>query len=312
MTAYDTQLMMARIKQLSLIDSQEKLLNKTMKTTYQDIDKLLADMAVGSTDTIKPARLNALKKELGAIIDNTIDNTRDFVVKGISDGVVIGTDGHTRAGMALMYDISPDVTQMIPRAFAMLNMDAVRAVLSRTYDDNKTFSNRIWDLRNHSKTVISETVSSGVLRGESARNMVKRLQKYLLGYEELMTGVPEEDVIARKRLMRGRGDLRYNAMRLARTEINNAFREANVLSASKAPWVEGVKWNLSASHPKADICDVWASQDLYGMGAGIYPPQSTPRDHPNGLCFQTDKLISNKQMLDMIRSGEMEKLLSKN
>lgn len=311
MTEYDTQLMMARVKQLSLIESQEKLLDKTLKATYSDIQKLLDNMAVGSTDTIKPARLNALKKELGSIIDGTIDNTRDFVVKGISDGVQIGTDGHTKAGMALMYDISPDVTQMIPRAFAVLNMDAVIAVLSRTYDDNKTFSGRIWDLRNHSNTVISETVSGGVLRGESARNMAKRLQKYLLGYEELMTGVPEEDIEARKRLMRGRGDLRYNAMRLARTEINNAFREANVLSAEKAPWVEGVKWNLSASHPKADICDTWASQDLYGMGNGIYPPPSTPRDHPNGLCFQTDVLLPMNKMLDMIRSGDMEKLLSR-
>jgi hypothetical protein len=311
-TQYDTLLMTARIKQLSLIDTQIKLLDKTLKVAYQDIDKLLNDMAVTSTDTIKPARLTALKKELDVIIDNTIDTTRDFVVKGISDGVQIGTDGHTRAGMALMYDIAPDVAQKIPRAFAMLNMDAVRVVLSRTYDDNKAFSDRIWDLRNHSKTVISETVARGVIRGQSARNMSMALRQYLTGYRELMEGIPEEDTVTRKKLMRGRGDLRYNATRLARTEINNAFREATVLSASKAPWVEGVKWNLSNSHPKVDICDTYASRDLYGMGAGVYPPMDTPRDHPNGLCFLTDKLISDERMMAMIRSGEMENLLSKN
>ena len=62
------------------------------------------------------------------------------------------------------------------------------------------------------------------------------------------------------------------------------------MSAERAPWVDGVKWNLSASHPKPDICDDWATQDSDGLGAGCYLPRNAPVDHPNGLCFLTDVL----------------------
>ena len=37
-----------------------------------------------------------------------------------------------------------------------------------------------------------------------------------------------------------------------------------------------------------DICEVWATADLYGMGPGVYPADKTPIDHPNGWCFLTD------------------------
>jgi hypothetical protein len=51
----------------------------------------------------------------------------------------------------------------------------------------------------------------------------------------------------------------------------------------------GMKWNLSKSHKVTDICDTLASQDLYGLGPGVYPKDKLlPKPaHPHCICFET-------------------------
>ena len=312
-TAYQAQLMAARLRQLNLIGNQTPIFDKVLQDSSIEIGKLLEGMA-GANDTIKIARLTALKRELDGIIDNTVNDISNFIVKDIGQSAQLATNGRINAGMALLYDMNPELAQAIPRAFAKVPIDAVRAVLARAGDDGKTFSDRIWDLRNRSKSVITETVARGVVQGTSARNLAKQVEPYLRGMEEIKGKYTAEEQAdwanVWKQQRRKYGDMRYNSMRLARTENNNAFREAGVMSAEKAPWVEGVKWNLSASHPKVDICDVYASQDVDGLGKGVYKPMNTPRDHPNGLCFLTDKVVSREQLRDIVRQQTREILLA--
>ncbi len=80
---------------------------------------------------------------------------------------------------------------------------------------------------------------------------------------------------------------RYHAIVIARTEGAEAFREGFVKRAEQMTHlVKGVAWRLSASHPRKDICDEYATQDKYGLGSGVYPPKELPRvPHPNCLCF---------------------------
>ena len=84
---------------------------------------------------------------------------------------------------------------------------------------------------------------------------------------------------------------RYHAIVIARTEAQNAFLAGHVDRIQDVPWVRGVKWNLSASHRTNCECEVLATQDLYGMGPGIYPKDRVPeRPHPNCFCYVTDVL----------------------
>jgi hypothetical protein len=43
-------------------------------------------------------------------------------------------------------------------------------------------------------------------------------------------------------------------------------------------------------------CDVWASQDIDGLGAGNYLPENVPIDHPHGLCFTVTILKDYPEM----------------
>lgn len=78
---------------------------------------------------------------------------------------------------------------------------------------------------------------------------------------------------------------RYQARMVARSEAAEAFREVYKETNSKQPYVVGYRWTPSGSHPRPDVCDVLASQDLDGLGAGGYKAGNTPTTpHPHCLC----------------------------
>lgn len=292
MTAYETAVRNARIYEVRLLVSLEKRMYKVLGDAYIMLDGILQKSA-GSNDTIKISRTVALQHEIKQIMGDTADKISDTVKAGITDGVNIVVDSRIAGGIGILKDINVLIAGKIPSAFAHIRTDAVKAVLNRKLSDGKMFSNRIWDLKNHSGNVISDVVARGVTIGQSARDMAKEIEPYLKGYKELKEAYrgDEDFQTAWKTLRRKRGDLRYDSMRLASTEINHAEREATIQSAERAPWVLGIKWNLSLSHPKIDICDAYADRDLYGLGRGVYPPRDVPLDHPNGMCFLTDVLM---------------------
>jgi len=87
---------------------------------------------------------------------------------------------------------------------------------------------------------------------------------------------------------------RRHTQMVVRTETVEAYRDAYVQSTKQKPYVKGYKWQLSSGHPAPDICDIYASQDLHGLGPGGYPPASLPSTpHPNDLCIQTAIMDEN-------------------
>lgn len=177
-------------------------------------------------------------------------------------------------------------------AFNTVPTEAVNNVLNRIWGDGQVFSDRIWRLNQISSNGINEIISSGISRGQSAVNMAKDLRQYLIEPEitdstSWTTGV--------KKSVTGNGTINYNALRLARTEINNSYREALVIANEKNPIMLGMRWNLSANHPRPDVCDMWAKLDAYGLGPGVYPADKMPIDHPGGRCFFTEVLRAASQ-----------------
>lgn len=98
------------------------------------------------------------------------------------------------------------------------------------------------------------------------------------------------------------GGASYAAMRLARTEINNAFHHSSVLRASAVPWITGMKWHLSSSHPKPDLCDRYARGGP--EGDGVYRKSDVPRKpHPHCFCYVTPEQLDEDEFLDNLVAG---------
>jgi hypothetical protein len=105
------------------------------------------------------------------------------------------------------------------------------------------------------------------------------------------------------------GGVRYAALRLARTEINNAFHALSVQKAADTPWIPNMGWNLSKSHPKKDICNVVAERDT-GQGPGIYKSEAVPvRPHPQCMCYVTPEPIGEDEFVENFLAGEYDDFL---
>ena len=78
---------------------------------------------------------------------------------------------------------------------------------------------------------------------------------------------------------------RYYATRIAQTEIFRAKNYKNAVEYLEDEGIEFVRYEMSSSHPKTDICDFYANLDI-GYGKGIVPKEQmrTLPMHPFCRC----------------------------
>lgn len=91
--------------------------------------------------------------------------------------------------------------------------------------------------------------------------------------------------------------MRYHANRIAQTELHRAWMDKQAEELMADDTVEVVQFKMSGTHPRTDICDLFAKQDAYGLGPGLYPKEHAPRPplHPFCRCGLISKrLISAK------------------
>lgn len=99
------------------------------------------------------------------------------------------------------------------------------------------------------------------------------------------------------------GGVRFAAMRLARTEINNAFHAMSAQKYAETPWIRKVEWNLSGSHPKPDECNALAD-------ASPYETDETPaRPHPQCMCYITPISEDEDDFVENFLKGDYDEYL---
>ena len=107
------------------------------------------------------------------------------------------------------------------------------------------------------------------------------------------------------------GGASYAAMRLGRTEINNAHHNTTIRLSETLPWVEGYRWHLSSSHPKPDECDEFASHDE-GLGEGVFGKGNVPsKPHPHCLCYVEVAQMERAEFLEGLIAGRFDRYLSR-
>lgn len=138
---------------------------------------------------------------------------------------------------------------------------------------------------------VAQVVNRGILLNKSAAEIAKDVRQYI-----------DPNV---------KGGVSYAAKRLGRTELNNAFHETTLRGVREVPWTEGVKWNLSGSHPRTDICNDYADADGYNMGSGVYPPSVAPgKPHPQCLCYLSVIQMNQDAFIERLTSGGFDQFLA--
>ena len=136
------------------------------------------------------------------------------------------------------------------------NNDALKA-FQRRKDKGFTVSQKVWNQSYNFKRELEYAISSGIEKGQSAVTLSKRISKYLHDFPSLQADYKERYGTATDCQ-----NCEYRSIRLARSEINMAYRTAEQTRWQQMDFIKGYEIKLSHSHPRHDVCDELA---------GVYP-----------------------------------------
>lgn len=162
-----------------------------------------------------------------------------------------------------------------------------------------SLSDRIWRTEKQLRTEMELALSVSIGEGKSASEISREVRNYLQEPDRLFRRVRMSD--GSMRLSRaaaayhpGQGIYRSsykNAMRLARTETNMAYRAADFERWKRLDFVTGVRIGLSGSHPDYDVCD---------RLRGDYPKDFKFSGwHPNCFCNAVPITVSDDDFVKM-------------
>ncbi len=241
----------------------------------------------------------------------------------------IETSSQIASSVQLSYleRISPNIniSNSFKNMFSRISSDVVKQMISgEYYKDKKSLDERIWLITDSNIKDIDALIKSNILGGANARELAKQLEAYI-NPNKRMESVPiyvmnESGKLVKLPPPSGISNkIAYQAQRLARTSLSQSYTETYIQGTKDNPFNVGLKWNLSPSHYERqvkrwgeDICDVYANNNSYNLGKGIYPPDEYPVPHPNCLCYPTQENLpieqARKQLIDWVNGEDNSNL----
>lgn len=181
------------------------------------------------------------------------------------------------------------------------NTEAMDAFINRS-EAGLNLSDRIWQPVKQLRSEMELAMTVAIGDGDSAAQISRYVRQYLNNPDKLFRRVKDMEgnlklSKAAKAYHPGQGVYRSsakNAMRVARSETNMAYRRADNIRWQQMDFVLGQEIHLSRSHPVPDICDTLK---------GRYPKNFVFEGwHPQCFCYVTPVLLSEKQMSEMLQA----------
>jgi hypothetical protein len=254
------------------------------------------DIAALTPGTLRHAHLSALQAKLDGRAAQMSKDVLAATHHGIWMASGAGSKGVQQVTQHMLGDAFPEPA--LARLFAGINERATLAMLARTRRDGLKISDRVWRTSENARNNIRRIVEDAVVRGQDARKTARLVQQYL------QPGVWKALKLETRRRLGVGTDVSYQAMRLARTEMNNAFHEGMVAANQHSPGYRGIYWRLSPQHPAPDVCDDMATDMSHGE-PGFYPKGFEPvRPHPQCFCITISSWENPEQFAERLRSWQ--------
>lgn len=243
-------------------------IRKILAQASDDAESQIASLAKNPTFSakVKTTQLKMVMSEIREVLNDTFLSIVPVVSAGNKDAAGQAADAITATDL-----------EYLKRAFAASGEDYrdfiegqrrqaqinVANVVSKMYGFDKPLSSRVYRTRYQATTWVRNTVSRQIAIGGSAKDIAKAVRS------SIRTNTP--------------GGVGYAAMRLGRTELNNAFHATSVNLAKDRPWINGMVWHTSKTHEPnenglIEICDRYNGQNF---DVDSVPP----KPHPQCRCF---------------------------
>lgn len=189
--------------------------------------------------------------------------------------------------------------------------EALATVRTFVAADGLQLSDRLWRLDRHARDVVVNAIEQSVIQGHGAAQAAGELVARGMAVPAdiaAKVGTANAGTIGKTAgdaLFKGPGSPLDNALRLARTEINRAHGLAYIQSARAHPDCAGFRYLLSPQHPRPDICDLLSTQNVHGLGPGVYPPERITDvwpAHPNTLSYL--EVVFRDQVSEADKAGQ--------
>lgn len=180
------------------------------------------------------------------------------------------------------------------------NIDSLKAFQSRKVN-GLNLSDRIWNQMQQFKLEMEMSLDLGLGEGRSASELSRDIRGYLKEPDLLFRRVCDKrgklHLSQRaKSYHPGQGVYRSsykNAMRVARSEVNMAYRESDFERWQQMDFIVGIEVRLSSNHPIKDICDELA---------GSYPKNFKFTSwHPHCRCHAIPILATEQEINQLER-----------
>lgn len=263
----------------------EKQIRRILTTGADSAERKILNLGQKSTFSagVRSAQIRLAVNEMRTELKDIFNEITPIIRKGSQHAAAVAVDGLSetdRDYLAAAFSETGAMESLIKheRSSAMLS---VQHAISRVTKTDQPLSARVYKSRALANHWIQRDVTIGILRGDSAQEIAKTVRRHI------RPNTP--------------GGVSYAAMRLARTEINNAFHATTITLSQDRPWIDHMAWNLSNRHEidpnKPEICEVYASKH--------WPVDGVPaKPHPQCRCFISPVLESFDVFMRHLAAGQ--------
>lgn len=288
---YHEQIRAARDLGLRLSEAEEQALLQLLREYGEDLERAvakgLADHGAAWTRRLIHELVTRMSEDLTRATANGVRITARRVAELHAEATLalLASDA---AGAALGAGVATTLRG--------LGTSAAQAVLARP-----ALSAAMRSIRSGASAEADRILRTGILRGSEAGEIARALRLQIvgaeafpkkalrdlrtIGYGTVQAMGMEPTPAALTQVREQAGAIARRARLVARTEIMTAEHETSIQAAIESPVVAALHWFLSNRHPEPDECDVFADEDLFGLGPGNFDPRQAPaRPHPRCLC----------------------------
>ena len=230
------------------------------------------------------------RKRVNDIQRQFVEDIRAVIYSGTSEEWKNSNEVQDLLANAVLRTYDAQIDKEKYKILYQTNSDALKAFQQRK-DRGFTVSDKLWQQSIIYKKELEEAISCAIQKGRSAIALSKQISKYLQDFPQLQRDYKELFGTASSAK-----DCEYRSIRLARSEINMAYRTAENKRWEQMDFVVGYEIKLSGSHHVDDICD---------QLKGKYPKSFVWTGwHPNDLCYKIPILKTEEEFWEWDGRGE--------
>ena len=289
----------AKGQRVILVNAQSKQIKKMYSSIIDDIQENIKflEHRQNISSVMRVQYLKDLQKQISEALED-IDGRLEKTIKLNMDSVAQEV---IKCNQALLTNMGFS-DQLVSGALSYVPKDVVNEIITgKLYEGKWSLSKAIWNDTARMNKDLERIVATGVASQKSTYEIAKDLEKYV-------NPSAKKDWDWSKVYPGTKKKIDYNAQRLARTMVSHAYEESFVRATKNNPFVECYRWLISNSDRVCPICIGRAENNEYGLGAGLYPKDQLPLDHPNGMCtFETVIPKSYEQIADSLADWALGK-----